>query len=116
MDPHDRFEGDPLERTPFLSEPSTLSSDTHTTKTLWSKIYGVLVSVVLGIYAGLACETVQESWMYAVMFIGEALICACIAGIIQSPSLRRSVTGFAIYFVVSAVFTPLSCWMGLQYT
>jgi hypothetical protein len=72
------------------------------------------VSITIGAYAGLISMTMQESWIYSASFIGEALVCACVAGIIRTPSFKKSIFGIALYFVIAAVSTPIACYFGLQ--
>jgi hypothetical protein len=117
MDSHERWEGDPVETTPFLADQPSGSDNPPPSsfRKIWNRAFSVFVAITLGVYAGLVCDTVQEAWIYSALFFGEALVCACIAGVIQTPSFRKSITAFAVYFIISAVSTPIACWIGLQY-
>lgn len=85
-------------------------------KKYWNRAFGLFISVTVGIYAGLMCRTMQEAWIYAALFCGESLICACIAGIIKTYSFKRSITAFAVYYIISAIATPITTWLSYQFS
>jgi hypothetical protein len=121
MDGDESWEGDQYERTPFLDLAASTTTQppeipVSPAKKIWNRVFGIFVSITIGCYAGLICPTMQEAWLYTALFIGEALVCACVSGIIKTPSFKRSITGFVIYFLISALFTPIACWFGLQST
>jgi hypothetical protein len=121
MDGDEHWEGDELERTPFLDPAQSAAAQppevpVSTAKRVWNRLFGLFVSVTIGCYAGFVCPTMQDAWIYTALFIGEALVCACVAGIIKTATFKRSITGFVIYFIISAVVTPIACWFGLQST
>ena len=113
MDVDEKWEGETVETVPYgdLAE----EEDDNPCKKIWNRFFGLFISVTVGIYAGLMCRTMQESWIYAALFLGEALICACVAGIIKTYSFKRSITNFAIYYVISAIATPISTWLAFQF-
>ena len=112
MDVDDKWEVDPVETVPY-SDLETEEEEKPLQK-LWNRMFGLFIAVTVGIYAGLMCRTMQESWIYAALFCCESLICACVAGIVKTYSFKRSITSFAIYYVISAVATPISTWLGFQ--
>lgn len=103
---------DVTETTAFLPKGDQQQDEYQPSKAkkIWNRFFGIFVSVTIGVYAGLICRTMQEAWIYAALFCGEALVCACIAGIIKTYSFRKSITAFAVYFLISAVFTPIATW------
>ena len=110
MELDDRSENS-LERVPFVGE-SDDDSDRPWLRVHWQKtLFGLFVSIAVGFYAGFICRSLQESWIYSALFCGEALICACLAGIIQTYSLRKSVTSLSVYFVASAATAPFATWL-----
>ena len=114
MDADERWEGEPVETATFGGDGQQ-EDEPSTAKKIWNRFFGVFVSITIGVYAGLMCRTMQEAWIYSALFCGEALVCACVAGIIKTYSFKRSITTFAIYFVISAISTPVSCWLGFQF-
>lgn len=111
---NDVWEGESTENTPFLDSSPTKQPEIElsTTKKIGNRLFGVFVAITVGVYSGLISRTMQESWIYATLFCGEALICACIAGIVNSFSFKKSLTSFALYFIISAVAAPISCYLG----
>jgi hypothetical protein len=111
-----RWDGDNMESTPFLdSATSSDDSKPSVAKKLWNRFFGAFVSVTIGIYAGLLCRTMQESWKFAAIFSGESFICAALAVLIKAHALRKSITSFAIYFLASAVCSPIACWFRFKF-
>lgn len=114
MENDQAWEGEALETTPFAPKGEQVSEES-TFSRIWNRFFGLFVSTVIGVYAGLISRTMQEAWIYAALYCGEALVCACVAGIIKSYSFKKTVTNFALYFVISAVATPISCWLGIHF-
>lgn len=115
MDIDEEWDGEPVESMPFGGELPDEEEEKSPLLRIWNRFFGLFIAVTVGIYAGLMCRTMQEAWIYSALFLGEALICACVAGIIRSYSLKRSITSLAIYYVISAVASPISCWLGFQF-
>lgn len=113
----ERWEGEAAETTPFLdSSPSPQTEiEPLTAKKIGNRFFGVFVSITVGVYSGLISRTMQEAWIYASLFCGEALICACISGIVKTYSFKKSLTSFALYFIVSAISAPISCYLGYRF-
>jgi hypothetical protein len=109
---------DELETTPFIDPAERVKDEPPPSmaKKIWNRVFGIFVAATIGAYAGLVSATLQESWIYAASFIGEALVCACVAGIIRNTYFKRSVAGIALYFVISAIVTPIACYIGFQST
>jgi hypothetical protein len=117
MEGESLWEGAELETIPFLDMAqgnSTEEQQPTLAKKIWNRVFGVFVSITIGVYIGFSCVTMQDAWIHAASFCGEALICACVAGIVKTPSFKRSIFGIALYFTISAVSTPIACWLGLQ--
>ena len=113
MDVDEKWEGETVETVPYGDMAP--DEEDHPCKKIWNRMFGLFIAITVGIYAGLMCRTMQESWIYAALFCGEALVCACVAGIIKTYSFKRSITSFAIYYVLSAITTPISTWLGFQF-
>lgn len=112
----EKWEGEATEATPFLDSlnPIQLESEPSTSKKIGNRFFGVFVSIIIGIYAGFISRTMQEAWVYAALFCGEALICSCLSGIIKSYSFKKTITSFALYFLVSAISTPIFCFLSYR--
>ena len=102
---------------PFVDYNVTSSSsiDGASNKKMPNLFLGFLISVVIGIYAGLLSRVMQESWIYSMLFCFEALASGCIAAIIKNITLRRTICSFAFYFISSATITPLTCFLHLKF-
>ena len=116
---NDEWEGENLETLPFLHDNETSVEDSKyeisPAKKIFNICFNVFLSISIGAYAGLSCRSMQEAWIYAAMFIGEAMVCACIAGIIKTYSFRKSLSSFTVFFVISAIVSPASCWLSFQF-
>jgi hypothetical protein len=112
--------GDDLETAPFIDRANPTGEPPPPppsfAKRVGNQLFGLFIAITIGAYSGLVSITMQEAWINASAFIGEALVCACVAGIIQSPSLKKPVFWIGIYFAISAVVTPIACYFGLQTT
>jgi hypothetical protein len=112
----DGRQNDYLETTPFLeSEQNAEESKPSVARKFLNRFFGAFVSVTIGVYAGLISRTMQEAWIYAALFSAECLVCACIAAVIKTHSFRKSIASFAVYFLVSALFAPVSCWFWFRF-
>ncbi|KAK8886456.1 hypothetical protein M9Y10_041919 [Tritrichomonas musculus] len=114
---NEKWEPESNETTPFLDSvnPSQPENEPLTAKKIGNKFFGVFVSITVGVYSGLISRTMQEAWIYASLFCGEALICACVAGIVVPFSYKKSITSFALYFLISAICTPISSYLGYRF-
>lgn len=113
----EKWEGEATENTPFLDSlsPVQIENEPLTAKKIGNRFFGIFVSITVGVYSGLVSRTMQEAWIYASLFCGEALICACISGIVKSYSFKKSITSFALYFLTSSISTPISCYLGYRF-
>lgn len=111
------WEGEPTETTPFLESvsPPQTENEPLTAKKIGNKFFGIFVSITVGVYSGLISRTMQEAWIYSFLFFGEAIICACIAGIVKTYSFKKSLNSFALYFLISATFSPISCYLAYRF-
>ena len=113
IDIDEKWEGETVETVSFGG--MTEDEEDHPFKKVWNRLFGLFIAITVGIYAGLMCRTMQEAWIYSALFCGEALVCACVAGIVKTYSFKRSITSFAIYYALSAITTPISTWLGFQF-
>ena len=110
-------ESDEDEKQPFLESTTPVKDgEPFTAKRIWKKFFEIFVSIALGVYAGFICRTMQEAWLYAALFSGEALVCACVSGLVKSYSFKKSISAFSLYFVISAITTPIASWLQLMFT
>ncbi|EAY11356.1 hypothetical protein TVAG_379380 [Trichomonas vaginalis G3] len=112
MDVDETWDGQLVETSSFDSQ----FEEEKPLKKLWNRLFGLFICVCVGIYAGLMCRTMQESWIYAALFCGESLVCACVAGIIKTYSFKKSITAFAIYYLISAIVTPITTWLSFAFS
>jgi galactitol-specific phosphotransferase system IIC component len=99
-----------LERIPFLRQTEINSNDElqhFSFQGIWNRV-GFLISVVVGVYAGMNCQTMRESWLYGASFCGEALICAGISRLVRAPTFKRSIFTIGVWFMVSGIVTPIT--------
>ena len=104
----DKFEGENLKTTDFKQDDSNEGAP----KKMLNKVFGILVSISIGIFAGMSCKSINESLLYSALFLGECFICICISGIVKTLSLKNSIISFAFYFGVCAIVVPLISWGG----
>lgn len=112
MDIAEKWEGESNENQPFLD---TGSSDESIFKKIWQRFFGIFVSFAIGVYAGVICRTLHEAWIYAALFCGEALLCIIVSGIIKTYSIKKIISTFSIYFTISALTTPVTCWIYFKF-
>lgn len=113
----ERWNRESNENTPFLDSSHTPQTEVEplTAKKIGNRFLGVFIAITVGVYSGLISRTMQEAWIYASLFCGEALICACIAGIVKQYNFKKSLTHFALYFIISAISAPISCYLGFRF-
>lgn len=109
----ENWEGEATESTPFLDSlnPVQIENEPLTAKKIGNRFFGILVSIAVGLYSGFISRTMQEAWIYALLFCGEALICACLSTIVKTYSFKKAITSFALYFLISSISTPVSCYL-----
>jgi hypothetical protein len=98
------------ETLPFLESKNVDEPQQSTIMKLWHRFFGLFVAVAVGIYAGIVSRTLQESWIYSTIFCTEALICAAIAVFLKTYTLKKAITGFSAYFLISAFLAPCASW------
>ena len=104
----DKFDGESIKTTEFKQDDTNDGQP----KKIMNKVFGVLVAMSIGIFAGMSCKSINESLLYSALFLGESFICICISGIVKTLSLKNSIISFAIYFGACAIVTPLTSWGG----
>jgi hypothetical protein len=104
----DKFEGENLKTTEFRQD----DSNDVAPKKIVNKVFGILISISIGIFAGMSCKSINESLLYSALFLGECFICICISGIVKTLSLKSSIISFAIYFFICSIVVPLASWGG----
>ena len=102
----------PHESTPFLNPTHDENS---ISKSLWLYCFNLIIAITVGIYAGLTSRSMQESWIYSTIFCAEALICSIVSLFIKSYSLKKALTSFTFYFIVTAMISPLCCWLCFKF-
>jgi energy-converting hydrogenase Eha subunit A len=106
MDLHENAD----EALPFLDSKAADEPQPSTIMKLWHRFFGLFVAVAVGIYAGIVSRTLQESWIYSTIFCTEALACAAISVFLKTYTLKKAITGFTAYFLISAFLAPCSSW------
>lgn len=106
---------DPAELTPFIPEGILSDYQNVSLKNGWTGALGVFISVSVGIYAGLMCRSMQDSWIYASLFSFEALISAGITMFVKSYGIRRATKLFVMYFMLTAISTPIAAWFSFRF-
>lgn len=104
---------DALENTPFLGD--SVSEDKSFLKLLGQQSLNLLISITVGLYAGFSCRSMQEAWIYATIFCAEGLICSISATFIKTYSIRKALTSFCFYFVLSGIISPSCCWLCFKF-
>ena len=104
----DKFDGEEVTTIEFKEQEETESQP----KKVVNRIFGIIVAISIGVFAGMSCKSIGESLLYSALFIGECFICVCISGIVKAISLKNSIVAFAVYFGICAVITPLASWGG----
>jgi hypothetical protein len=99
------------ETLPFLDSKTPEEPQSSAIVKLWHRFFGLFVAIAVGLYAGIVSRTMQESWIYATIFCSEALICAAAAVFLKTYTLKKAITGFSAYFLISAFLAPCSFWM-----
>ncbi|EAY05658.1 hypothetical protein TVAG_216340 [Trichomonas vaginalis G3] len=107
----EKFDGELLQTTEW-KKPGTTDEDDEAPKKVWNKVFGIFVAISIGVFAGMSCKTIGESFLYSALFLGECFICVCISGIVKTLSFKSSVISFAIYFGICGIVTPISSWGG----
>lgn len=66
-------------------------------------LFGTLISIIIGIYAGLKSRELFESVVYCAMFSSEAILCETISKNVITYSFKISLHRFALLFALTAV-------------
>lgn len=114
----EKWKDSSLEDVPFVDYIASGQSATEVgaVKKAHDRFLGLFVAIVIGIYAGLICRALQESFVYAALFVCEALVCVCVGAVIKNVNMRRIVCAFAAFFVSSAAVTPIACFIHMKFS
>ena len=104
----DKFNGKDIETIEFKPKEETDIQP----KKIVNRVFGVIIAISIGIFAGMSCKSTTESLLYSALFLGECFICVCISGIVKTLSFKNSIIAFAVYFGICAIITPLASWGG----
>ena len=78
---------------------------------LFNFLTGAIISLFVGVFAGLRSREFLESVVYAFLFSGEGILCEAISKLVPTEALRVSIHRFAILFAETAacsVFTYIT--------
>lgn len=114
MDIAEKWEGESNENKPFIDTNSN-SQEESFLKKIGQRFFGIFIAFSIGIYAGIICRTIHEAWIYAALFCGEALLCILISGAIKTYSIKKIISTFSLYFTISALTTPVTCWINFKF-
>lgn len=106
----EKFDGELVQTTEW-KRPGTDTED-ESPKKIWNNVFGVIAAISIGVFAGMSCKTIGESFLYSALFLGECFICVCISGIVKTLSFKNSIISFAVYFGICGLITPLASWGG----
>lgn len=107
----------PLQAVPISNDSDSDEAPKHSTKRdqiFYSYLFGVIISVIGGMYLGFSAPTIRESYNYCLILLTESIL--CVFGGLYAPShaARRVCAGFVIYLVICGLTTPVGAWLGQQ--
>ena len=70
-----------------------------------SFLIATVISIFVGVYSGLRSRELFESFVYTLMFLGEAGVCKIISKMLPTSSLQNSTHRFSLLFTLTAAFS-----------